>query len=49
MLLYNQSAINLAHVRSHYVIALEMVASTAGGLPPQQEKTLGRLQHSLVN
>jgi len=30
MLLYNHSAINLAHVRSHCVIALEMVASTAG-------------------
>ena len=41
MLLYNHSAINLAHVHSHYVIALEMVASTAGGLPPQQEKNLG--------
>src|SRR5712691_5571553 len=53
------SPVNLVHGHSHYVIALEMAASTAsrfyitsvrtGGFHTHQKKPLGRLQHWLVN
>src|SRR6266700_3244604 len=52
------SPVNLVHGHSHYVIALEMAASTASfsipsirtrGFHTRQKKPLGRLQHSLVN
>jgi hypothetical protein len=42
------SPVNLVHVHAHYVIASEIAALAGEDFRPN-EKTLGRLQHSLVN